>query len=332
MTNISYMKKIEHFYGADLSWVEHFAQQYGGKVEGNFIIGPDDILSGTRYFYNDERGITVLYIDVEYKKDVHFIQKNINKDFVGLYYNLTEGEAMISGDDYFFDMGRWQYNLAAIDGSLESHYKVKAGSKTFALCIFIKKSNIEKYAKNNNIVFTNLDKIVDPAKNTIIRFDRMSNESFHLLEDLKKLTVGNEIFNLNLIGTAHLLMSNYLKKIASKRIILQTVNDSDLESIINIQMFLIEHIKEQFPHIQNMAKKANMSESKFKTLFKKITGETPNVFFMSNKLLLAKEMLEKKQLTVSQISDQLSFKNQSYFSTKFKEYFGVSPTVFLKQL
>ncbi|MNY60985.1 Virulence regulon transcriptional activator VirF [compost metagenome] len=81
-----------------------------------------------------------------------------------------------------------------------------------------------------------------------------------------------------------------------------------------------------------MASRANMFESKFKNLFRKITGLTPNKFFMDNKLLKAKEMLESKQLSISQVSDQLSFTNNSYFASKFKENFGLSPKTFVKQL
>lgn len=81
-----------------------------------------------------------------------------------------------------------------------------------------------------------------------------------------------------------------------------------------------------------MADKANMSESKFKSLFKKITGNTPNAFFMDNKILLAKELLEQKKLTISQVSDKLNFTNNSYFSSKFKDHFGLTPKTFLNQL
>lgn len=326
------VKTIQHHYGADLNWIEHFAQQFGGKVEGNFIVIPDDLQSGTRYFYDCGDGIIAYYIDVVYLKNFHLIQKNLSNDFVGIYYNITEGEASVSSSDFMFNVGRWQYNLAVIDGSLESIYNVKAGSKTYCLCIFIKKENLVTYASKNNIKFHNIDKIIDPSQNTIVRFDRMSNESFHILNDLRKQKVGGSIFNLNLVGTVHLLISNYLKKIASNRIIIQTVNETDLSNIISIQMYLIEHIEDHFPSIKEMATKANMSESKFKNLFKKITGNTPNAFFMDNKLLLAKDLLEKKQMSISQVSDKLNFTNNSYFASKFKEYFGLSPKKFIQQL
>ncbi|MDQ8015171.1 MAG: AraC family transcriptional regulator [Flavobacterium nitrogenifigens] len=326
------MKIIKHSYDADLSWVEHYAAQIEGKIEGNFIRLPEDSQTGIRYFLDCGDGILAYYINIEYKRNFQFIQQNPNQDFVGFYYNLTEGEATVSTDFLVYNVGRWNYNLAVIDGSLESEYNVKKGSKTFALCIFIKKSMLKAFTEKNNIVIQNIDAVIDPKENTIIRFDRMSNESYHILTDLRKMEVGGSIFDLHLKGTVHLLISNYLKKIATRKIIIQTVNKTDLDHIIAIQMYLIEHIKDHFPSISQMAKMSNMSESKFKTLFKKITGNTANVFFMENKLLLAKDLLENKQLTISQISDELNFTNNSYFASKFKEHFGISPKEFNKQL
>ncbi|MNQ36025.1 HTH-type transcriptional regulator CdhR [compost metagenome] len=326
------MKTIEHSYGADLSWIEDFTNQFGGKVDGNFIIIPEELQTGTRYFLNCGEGIIAYYINVVYNKNLRLIQKNQDNDFVGLYYNLTEGEATVSSNSSVYDVGRWRYNLSVIDGSLDSDYNVKAGSRTFALCIFIKKTMLQEFLKKNNITFPNIDKIADPTLNTIVRFERMSNESYHLLNDLRKLKVGGPIFNLNLIGTVQMLLSNCLKKFSTERIIIQKVNSSDLANIIASQMFFIEHIEDHFPSITLMAQKANMSESKFKNLFRKITGLTPNNFFMSNKLIRAKELLEKKQLSISQVSDQLNFTNNSYFASKFKEQFGISPKIFVKQL
>jgi AraC-like DNA-binding protein len=326
------VKIIEHTYGADLNWVAPFALQMEGKTDGNFIVIPDSIQTGTRYVLDCGEGIIAYYIDVTYNKNLHLIQKNNTNDFIGIYYNLTEGEASLRSNTFMHDIGRWKYNLTVIDGGLESNYFVKNGSKTYVLCIFVKKTTIATFAKKNNITFHNIDKIADPEKNTIIRLDRMSSESYHILTDLRKLKVGGPVFDLNLVGTVHLLLSNYLRKMASHRIIIQTVNESDLANIVATQMFLISNIEDHFPTIKLMASKANMSESKFKNLFKKITGATPNAFFMDNKMLLAKELLEKKQLSISQVSDKLNFTNNSYFASKFKEQFGITPKSFIKQL
>lgn len=326
------MKTIEHSYGADLDWTGPFATNLGGKVKGNFIIVPENIFTGTRYVLDCGEDIIAYYVDVTNTVDVNLIQKNTKNDFIGIYYNLTEGDVKYSSISFAKNVGRWQYNFLVIDGSLETNYQIKAGTRSLALCIFIKKSRMAFFAEKNNVTIKNLDKITDPAKNTMIRFDRMSNESYHLLQDLHKLKVGGPVFDLNLVGTVHMLLSNFFKKMSATRIITQTVNETDLSKIIATQMYLINNIEAHFPSIQYMATKANMSDSKFKSLFRKITGKTPNSFFMENKLLKAKELLEENKLTITQISDRLNFTNNSYFASKFKDYFGLSPRIFIKQL
>ncbi|KAF2340161.1 helix-turn-helix domain-containing protein [Flavobacterium tistrianum] len=326
------MKIIEYSYGSDLNWIEPYAKQFEGKIDGNYIIVPEDIQTGTKYILECGEGIMAYYIDVEYKKDMLITQENLKNDFVGFYYSLTEGEASFSVHGLSYNIERWQYNLIVLDSSLESNYKIKSGTKTFALCIFIRKDIIKDFTTKNNIIFPNIEQIIDPEKNTIVRLDRMSNDSFHLLEELKKKSVGDPAFDLNLVGTVHMLIANYLKKISTKRIIIQTVNQQDLSTIIAMQKYLIGNVQEHFPSIKQLADMAYMSETKFKNLFNKITGMTPNAFFMGNKLLSAKELLEKKQLSISQISDQLHFTNNSYFAAKFKEHFGISPKVFVKEL
>lgn len=326
------MKIIEHSYCADLSWTEPLAKQLKGKIDGNFIVVPEEVQSGTRYFLECEEGIVAYYINVKYYKNLHFIQKNTKDDFIGFYYDLTDCEARLVTNTAICDLGRWKYNLAVIDGSLKTNYQVKSGSHTYALCIFIQKNKLAAFIKDDTVLFSDLQQITDPKKNTVIRFDRISNESFHILNDLRKLKVGGPVFDLNLKATVHMLMSNYLKKIARNRTIIQTVRETDIKNIIAMQMFLIENIEGPFPSISLMAKKIEMSESKFKNLFKKITGLTPNSFFMDNKLALAKELLEDKQLTISQIANRLHYSNNSHFTLNFKEHFGISPKNFIKQL
>jgi AraC-like DNA-binding protein len=64
----------------------------------------------------------------------------------------------------------------------------------------------------------------------------------------------------------------------------------------------------------------------------KITRKTPQAFFMKNKLLKAKKLLEENNLTTSQISDLLYLSDSSYLAFKNKEHFGLSAKMFLNQL
>ncbi|PAM93562.1 hypothetical protein B4N84_17295 [Flavobacterium sp. IR1] len=326
------MRKIVHSYGVELDWVDPYAKKMGGEVVGNFVVVPDNINTGTSYFLNCDFGISAFYLDVLYHKQIHFRQVNKSKDFIGIYYNLTEGEAILTADDVANPIGKWGYNLAIVDSSFKYDYIVNSGCSAFALCIFVKKDVIKKYFLNTPSLRDHVTKIFDPKLNTIVKFTRMSNDSYHLLMDLRSKEIESPTFDLYLKGTIQCLLAEYIERLTIEDIVIDTVNDRDLIEILKSQEYLLSNLKEPFPSIAYLAKMANMSGSKYKNLFKKITGLTPNAYFFNNKLLESKKLLGRKTLTIAQVSAELNFSNHSYFAAKFKEFFGMSPNHFIKQL
>lgn len=265
-------------------------------------------------------------------KNVQLIQKNAKNDFIGIYYNLTEGESKLSCNSTSNEMGLWSYNLSVIEGASEFKHSIKAGSKSFTLYIFIKKKILNSYAQKDPSFRRKIAEIINPKKDTFVKWDRMSNQSLQNLIDLRKLKVGGVLFNLNLTATVHLLLSDYLLKLSDKEIENRMIHPTDWASIVSAQKFLVDNIENPFPSNKFIAERFNMSESKFKDLFKQITDISPNTFFMDNKLQRAKELLEDKQLSITQVSEKLNFTNNSYFALMFKTKFGVPPKIFIRQL
>ena len=253
------MKKITHHYGVELDWVEPLAIQLEGRVDGDFIIVPDYIHTGDRYFLNCDFGISVLYIDVLYHSEIHFRQENKTDDFIGMYYNLTEGEAVLLLGDGENPIGKWNYNLAIIDSTLSSDYIVKPGSRTFALNIFIKKEVIKGYLENNPSIKKHVNEILDSKLNTIVKFTRMSNESYNLLMNLRSQKLDGESFGLHLKGAVQNLLAEYIEKMVLDEIVVDRVNEKDLEGIIKSQVYLTDNLNLNFPSIGFLAQKANMS-------------------------------------------------------------------------
>lgn len=326
------MKTIEYSYGVDLDWVEPLVQQVSGQRKDGFITFPEEISTGKSYVLDCGEEVIVYFVDLRYNTDVHFIQRNTNKNFVGFYYNLTEGGTVKSTNDAFYTVGSLGYDMSIIDSVLETGYNIKKGCRLFELCIFINKNRIESFAKRNNFFLEHIDKIMNSEKNTFIKFDRMSNESRRILSDLRKIEVGGAAFNLFLASAAHMLVSDYLTQMTNDSIIIEKVDKEDLASIIKIQTFLNESVEGYFPSIKVLSRRANMSESKFKKLFKKITGATANTYFMENKLIKAKELIEEQQLSIFEISNRLHFASYSYFASKFKSSFGISPKTFTENM
>lgn len=80
------------------------------------------------------------------------------------------------------------------------------------------------------------------------------------------------------------------------------------------------------------SEKLAINEKYLSQLLKRKTGKTARQFITEMVVLEAKVLLDNKALPVKQISDHLNFENQFHFSRFFKQYSGISPNNYRKQL
>ena len=77
----------------------------------------------------------------------------------------------------------------------------------------------------------------------------------------------------------------------------------------------------------------NMSRSKMFVVLKGITGLTPNELTLKLKMEEALRRLKKhSEFNISEISYQLGFSNPRYFSKCFKDFYGITPQGYRKEL
>ncbi|MBE6729762.1 MAG: helix-turn-helix domain-containing protein [Ruminococcaceae bacterium] len=83
--------------------------------------------------------------------------------------------------------------------------------------------------------------------------------------------------------------------------------------------------------IPNLAKLCNISESYLKKLFIKKYGVSPVKYIIGLKINYACDLLLSEMYTIQQISEICGYNNSHFFSRQFKEYIGISPTVFINK-
>lgn len=326
------MRAVTHQYGVELDWMADMAIQLDGFVENNLFHVPEHIHTGIRYACPINEQLTAFIIDVTYHEDVLYTLRNTNDDFIGIYFNLTEGDAIHVLDEVSRPVGRWAYNLAIIDSSLPGDYMIKAGSTTYMISIFIKKTALKEYMAKVPNYKEVAEAIFNKDLNTVVRFDRMSNHAWWLMNELKKTPFGNPLYDLMLKGTVYGLISDYMDQIVNQEIVLEKVVQQDITNIIISQAYLVEHIKENFPGLSILASNAFMSESKYKRMFKKITGISANAFFLNNKVAFSKEMLETGKYTIAEVANEFNFFDASHLIEQFKSNYNTTPKEYLNFL
>lgn len=80
--------------------------------------------------------------------------------------------------------------------------------------------------------------------------------------------------------------------------------------------------------LEELAKKAGYSKSRFSHIFSSVTGTTPIKYQNEIRLKTACELLSATLLSITDISISCGFEDPLYFSRLFKRKYGISPTEF----
>lgn len=105
-------------------------------------------------------------------------------------------------------------------------------------------------------------------------------------------------------------------------------NPKHFQQIEEVRRYIQDHITENL-RSEDLVAMSGLSPTHFRRLFKSIVGASPAHYANYIKVMKAKDLLEKGDMTVTQISDMLGFNNIHYFSTLFKRILHVPPSFFL---
>ena len=81
---------------------------------------------------------------------------------------------------------------------------------------------------------------------------------------------------------------------------------------------------------KTMANLCHISVSHFSRLFSRETGDSFSGYLSRQKVELSKQLLEKTDLSVTQISNELGYSYPGYFIKTFKKYENLTPTLYRK--
>ena len=97
----------------------------------------------------------------------------------------------------------------------------------------------------------------------------------------------------------------------------------------------VEYIQENYANKLNMAVVSNhisMNYSLFSYSFKQYTGSNFVNYLKDIRMLKAKQLLEKTDRKIIQISQDIGYDNEKHFMKLFKQTCGVSPTEYRKNM
>ena len=93
--------------------------------------------------------------------------------------------------------------------------------------------------------------------------------------------------------------------------------------------YIAENISQPMT-LKELADYAGYSLSRFKALFREVTGQTPAQYIAMHKVEQAKELLRDPGRSITDIAYDLGWSSSNYFCAVFKKYTNVSPLHYRK--
>ena len=106
----------------------------------------------------------------------------------------------------------------------------------------------------------------------------------------------------------------------------ENIHPQDLQQLFLASSFLRNPTSQNVPSIDELAKRAGMGKTKFKSIFKQVFGSPPMQYHQKIKMDFAKKALQENLKTSTEIAYDLGYADPSKFSRAFKNHFGSPPS------
>ena len=96
----------------------------------------------------------------------------------------------------------------------------------------------------------------------------------------------------------------------------------------------LEHLARNFNKevsVEQLMKIACLSRPQFHRRFKTLVGSSPHDLLIRLRLREAEQLLLNSNLSVAEIGERIGWRDQFYFSRRFRQAYGVSPGAFRRK-
>lgn len=108
--------------------------------------------------------------------------------------------------------------------------------------------------------------------------------------------------------------------------------DADLVFINKVNQYLEKNLSKDGYTVELLSSDMGMSRTTFYTRIKDITGKPPTEYMYSFKMEMALKLLASHKFKITEIADMLGYCDAKYFGKKFKDFYHICPTKYMKNL
>lgn len=310
------------------------AQQLGMKLENNMLLLPREQGKGyfTQMVFNSNLVITYYELDLVVPGTI-IRHKSENSNILPIIFWMSNCGITQELNTETKIIGKNTPNgIFFPSNNMETNYTFPAGVSIKNITLFVDKKWLEE----------NINPQDDFLNNYILKRDKyfLFEEITYVMEeviteivDTLKNKKKDTLARLNLFSNTLKLTNLFFEKILlrSSENTFVNIKPHDIQSLFKIKSIITDNYID-FPTMDSLSKESGMNERKLQKLFKQVFGNSIYQFGLSLKMKEAKNLLQSKKYSVSEVGYMVGYSNLSHFTQKFKEHVGITPKAFLNSI
>lgn len=168
--------------------------------------------------------------------------------------------------------------------------------------------------------------MVSALHNLRKRVFNISAKLISLLDDMINISTKGNHFSYYRTKTRNLVSEFLMEIIANER---AHSEKNEFDSLIPVLEYINRNLKSQIK-ISELAEIAGISEARLKAKFRACTGLPPREYILRKKVEAAKSILQKSDISITDLAYDFTFSSSQYFATVFRRFTNQTPSEYRK--
>ncbi len=311
-------------------WLNMIARQFGAKVKENVFELPMSVGEGIFKQFYPFAGLTLSYLHFRVFEPLEFIRKAVDtSQLVPVMFYSQDWSLEQDIDEQKKLIGYHTSNgIFMPSPQIQSRWIIPPNIWVYQVTLSFEREWL--LATLNYTEDTYLHQMLESGKPFCL-FESLTPAMMHLIRSIHELiNSSNKLQKLQMHQKAMDLFILFLEKVEQRAIIKDAANlyTTDLEKVFQTRKHLLDNLTET-PSVKQLAIDAGMSVSKLQKCFRQVFGKSISQYALSEKMNLAKQLLDSKKYSVSEVGYQIGYSNLSHFTKAFNKEFNINPKSYL---
>jgi AraC-like DNA-binding protein len=310
------------------------------EIENNEICIdiPKDAGTGTIMAMSFSHGVGLMDLDVRLKEEVRFeLNQSLVQPLEIIYNRESPFIHRFNGKE---DAHEIRHLESAMISSNGKHRNMVILPAEEPVCFFTIEINRKRFEEKIGDFLPDMDADLEALfrdVNGVNLFFYKANYSLDIakcIEEIKQCELSGFPRSVFIEGKCYEIVAHHLRQYVDdssdpdNRKILRQATVKKLEEAADI----ISSELDQVDNIIALAKRVGLNQNTLQSGFQHLYGMSVNNYIRNERMEMAKGLMEKTDLNITEITYKIGINSRSYFSKLFKERYAMTPTQYLNKL